>query len=48
MGLLLILCAIAVILYCFITQQVGVGLGLLVLMPYAIWAYRDEKRRSKL
>ena len=30
------------------TQQVAVGLGLLVILPYAIWAYRDEKRRSKL
>jgi hypothetical protein len=31
-----------------ITQPVVVGLGLLVIVPYAIWAYRDEKRRSKL
>ena len=48
MGLLLILCAIPVILYCLITQPVGAGLGLLVLVPYAIWAYHDEKRRLKL
>lgn len=48
MGVILILCAIPVILYCLITGSVGIGLGLLVLMPYAIWAYRDEKRRSKL
>ena len=34
--------------YGLITRPVAVGLGLLVIVPYAIWAYRDEKRRSNL
>jgi hypothetical protein len=48
MGVLLILCAIPVIVYGLITQPLAIGLGLLVIVLFAIWAYQDEKRRSRL